>query len=508
MAVKTLLIRYLRLGVGIASTDVEYACSTSSKSAPVTGWQTDAPQWVDGHYIWSRTHIIYTNGLDKYSEPVCLPSGKGIASIVEQYYKSTSSAACTGGSWDTIAPTWQSGYYIWTRSIIRYTDGTSTTTQAICVTGTAGSKGDKGDPGKDGADGKDGQDAVTINLSLTAINHKMSTAFGSYVIYAHMFKGNTEVSFSYKASCQDSNVQCTPVKVGDLVSFQVGIKAGAVVNSKLTLSLIYSGITYTREIPITTVSDGDKGDPGERGAVLRGPQLWQDCGIGYCFEDGGAGMEWKDTVVYNNNTYSCIKSHVKTADNYPGSDEDINNGYWRVGSPIELIVANIIMSRYQLVKNLGVETIEMRDSAGNVIFRAKDGEVKCKGGSFDNINASGIFKSVNPLTGNIITIDAMSGSIKLEGPSKVDSEGNPTQDAITIPLAYLWFATDPINHKRYAQLRLDADDGGKTIWFDSHSGISIEDGAGVADLNFAGVFYNRSRDNKVFSKTWEELLGD
>lgn len=188
---------------------------------------------------------------------------------------------------------------------------------------------------------------------MTAINHKKSTVFGSYVIYAHMFKGNTEVSFSYKASCQDDNVQCTPVKIGGLVSFKVGIKAGAVVNSMITLTFIYKGVTYTRSIPITTVSDGDKGDQGERGAVLRGPQLWSDCGVGYCFEAGETGKEWKDTVIYNDNTYSCVKSHVKTADNYPGSADDINNGYWRVGSPIELIVANIIMSRYQLVKTSG-----------------------------------------------------------------------------------------------------------------------------------------------------------
>lgn len=312
MAVKTLLIHFLKLGVGIASTEMEYADSTSFDTPPTTGWQTTPPQWQDGHYIWTRTHITYTNGKETYTSPVC----------------------------------------------------------------TTGSQGEPGN---------DGQDAITINLSLTAINHKKSTVFGSYVIYAHMFKGNTEVSFSYKASCQDDNVQCTPVKIGGLVSFKVGIKAGAVVNSMITLTFIYQGVTYTRSIPITTVSDGDKGDQGERGAVLRGPQLWSDCGVGYCFEAGETGKEWKDTVIYNDNTYSCVKSHVKTADNYPGSADDINNGYWRVGSPIELIVANIIMSRYQLVKNLGVETIEMKDADGNIVFRAKDGEVLANKGTFNNI---------------------------------------------------------------------------------------------------------------------------
>ena len=70
---------------------------------------------------------------------------------------------------------------------------------------------------------------------------------------------------------------------------------------------------------------------GEKGSVLRGPQLWNTCSNGYRFEAGGEGEEWKDVVLYNGNSYSCIKTHVKTADNYPGSAADLNNHYWRLG---------------------------------------------------------------------------------------------------------------------------------------------------------------------------------
>ena len=50
-------------------------------------------------------------------------TGKGVSSIVEQYYKSTSATALSGGSWSTTYPGWESGKYIWTRSVITYTDG-------------------------------------------------------------------------------------------------------------------------------------------------------------------------------------------------------------------------------------------------------------------------------------------------------------------------------------------------------------------------------------------------
>ena len=42
-----------------------------------------------------------------------------------------------------------------------------------------------------------------------------------------------------------------------------------------------------------------------------------------------------------------------------------------------------------MVENLGVRTIEMKDKDGNVVFRAKDGELDCKGGIFQNVSVSG-----------------------------------------------------------------------------------------------------------------------
>lgn len=76
-------------------------------------------------------------------------AGKGVTSIVEQYYKSTSATALSGGSWGTTYSGWESGKYIWTRSVITYTDKTTTTTTAVCVTGTKGETGATGAPGKD-----------------------------------------------------------------------------------------------------------------------------------------------------------------------------------------------------------------------------------------------------------------------------------------------------------------------------------------------------------------------
>lgn len=145
-------------GVSVETVDVEYAKSASNTTAPTTGWQTTAPTWEDGKYIWSRTKILYSDGTTSYTKAACITggvgaNGVGVSSMVEQYYQSSSATSLLNGSWSTTRPTWKNGWYIWTRTVITYTNGTATTTAAICVTGEKGADGEKGDPGEKGEKG-------------------------------------------------------------------------------------------------------------------------------------------------------------------------------------------------------------------------------------------------------------------------------------------------------------------------------------------------------------------
>lgn len=58
-------------------------------------------------------------------------TGIGVSAIVEQYYLSTSNVSQLGGSWSNEMPTWASGKYIWTRSHITWTDNTTTDTSPV-----------------------------------------------------------------------------------------------------------------------------------------------------------------------------------------------------------------------------------------------------------------------------------------------------------------------------------------------------------------------------------------
>lgn len=155
------------------------------------------------------------------------------------------------------------------------------------------------------------------------------------------------------------------------------------------------GISRTQVVKF--IRKGDTGDKGEQGATLRGPQAWSDCAVGYKFQAGKVGEEWKDVVLYNGNYYSCKKSHSKTTSNYPGSTTDRNNGYWHLGDKIELVATKILLATYALVENLGVKYVEINstdgyikqtDENGNIIFLLEKGKITCNKGTFDNIDVT------------------------------------------------------------------------------------------------------------------------
>ena len=123
--------------MSIRDVDVQYALSSSSTRAPSSGWSSTPPSTIpDGRYLWQRTATTSGTGEVSYSAAVCITSGdgkdgRGVEDIQEQYYLSTSSTRQTGGSWQSTCPEWVDGRYIWTRSRIEWTDGTTTYTTPV-----------------------------------------------------------------------------------------------------------------------------------------------------------------------------------------------------------------------------------------------------------------------------------------------------------------------------------------------------------------------------------------
>lgn len=144
---------YSKKSDSVTSVDVQYALSTSTTTAPTSGWSTTAPTWISGKYMWQRTIINYVDGSSETSDPTCIAgatgqtgakgdkgdtgatgqTGIGVNQVIEQYYLSTSNTGQSGGSWSETQPAYKKDYYYWTRTKITWTDNTTTYTTPILV---------------------------------------------------------------------------------------------------------------------------------------------------------------------------------------------------------------------------------------------------------------------------------------------------------------------------------------------------------------------------------------
>ena len=206
-------------------------------------------------------------------------------------------------------------------------------------------------------------------------------------VYNYTYKEWTQIyGLSGRSVNWDGIINVSDFSVGDTMVINGTVSD----RQRITISL-YSRVTAidTNQAIITAqslyyIASGENGAKGDRGPALRGPQAWSDCAVGYVFQSGASGEEYKDIVLYGNNYYSCIKSHTKTASNNPGSATDTNSGLWKLADKLEMVATKILLAQYALVKNLGVEAIDMKDANGNIIFQAKDGNVTCNSGTFTN----------------------------------------------------------------------------------------------------------------------------
>lgn len=244
------------------------------------------------------------------------------------------------------------------------------------------------------ASGENGEDAITIDITPPIILHKKTATNTSYAVTIKVFEGTKQLissngsGSSFKCNVDTSNfptgLKGNTVAGTNVYTLILVVEANSNPSKDIAISIVCRGVTHKRTVSFKTVADGQPGAKGDRGPALRGPQAWSDCAVGYMFQSGASGEEYKDVVLYGNNYYSCIKSHTKTASNNPGSTADTNNGLWKLADKLEMVATKILLAQYALVKNLGVEAIDMKDSKDNIIFQAKDGDVICNSGTFKN----------------------------------------------------------------------------------------------------------------------------
>lgn len=252
--------------------------------------------------------------------------------------------------------------------------------------------------GENGEDGNDGVDAITIDITPPIILHKKTATNTSYAVTIKVFEGTKQLissngsGSSFKCNVDTSNfptgLKGNTVADTNVYTLILVVEANSNPSKDIAISIVCRGVTHKRTVSFKTVADGQPGAKGDRGPALRGPQAWSDCAVGYMFQSGVSGEEYKDVVLYGNNYYSCIKSHTKTGKE-TGANNTLSTDYWKLADKLEIVATKILLAQYALVKNLGVEAIDMKDADDNIIFQAKDGNVTCNSGTFKNITVKG-----------------------------------------------------------------------------------------------------------------------
>lgn len=104
------------------------------------------------------------------------------------YQVGTSGTDKPTGAWSTTVPTVPNGQFLWTKTVVTYSDEKSTTSYCVSYKGT------------NGANGKNGADAIT--MSITSSN---GTVFknnaGSTVLTAHVFIAGKEQTIADNGNC-------------------------------------------------------------------------------------------------------------------------------------------------------------------------------------------------------------------------------------------------------------------------------------------------------------------
>ena len=125
-------------GVTIVKTEIKYAVSTSGTNKPSSGWQTTIPSVSDGNYLWTWTHVEYSDGTktDAYTTARQGVDGKGIKSSQVTYSLQESNVNPESiKNWGSFPSELTDGYWLYTRTVITYSEGDTTTSYSVSQVG-------------------------------------------------------------------------------------------------------------------------------------------------------------------------------------------------------------------------------------------------------------------------------------------------------------------------------------------------------------------------------------
>lgn len=144
-------------GKGIVSSATTYQAGTSGTTPPNGTWSSSIPSVSDNQYLWTRVVLTYSDNTTSSAYSVGKmgakgetgatgstgapgATGNGIKSTTINFASSTSGTVAPSSGWSTTIPTVSDGNFLWTRTVLTFTDNTTNTSYTVAK------QGEKGDP--------------------------------------------------------------------------------------------------------------------------------------------------------------------------------------------------------------------------------------------------------------------------------------------------------------------------------------------------------------------------
>lgn len=171
--------------VTIKSTSVTYQVSDSGTTAPTGVWLDDIPEMAAGRFLWTRTVVTYSDGKSTTAYSVSRTGVDGsngtsvtIQSTSVTYQVGDNGTTAPSGQWSATIPSVPAGKYLWTKTVVTYSDGKSTVSYGVS---------------RDGIDGTNGSDAISMVIISSNGNIFKNTSIAT-TLTAHVYKGGAEVT--------------------------------------------------------------------------------------------------------------------------------------------------------------------------------------------------------------------------------------------------------------------------------------------------------------------------
>ncbi|OQO78594.1 hypothetical protein BH745_09220 [Enterococcus gallinarum] len=138
-------------GKGVVSSATTYQAGTSGTTPPTGTWSASIPSVSENQYLWTKIVLTYSDNTNSTAYSVGKmgatgatgstgATGNGIKSTTINFASSTSGTAAPSSGWSTSIPTVADGSFLWTRTVLTFTDNSTNTSYTVAK------QGEKGDP--------------------------------------------------------------------------------------------------------------------------------------------------------------------------------------------------------------------------------------------------------------------------------------------------------------------------------------------------------------------------